>query len=149
MSRRQVLADATQAANVRRLQEQEALMRMRAQQQVAAEARERLEDKVQAHAASEESWAAALERGSFDPLAARLWRAHTETALAEVRLGEESVAFETEAVQQRREAWAVQLQLADAVESVRAVASRGVRRADDERRLAAVEDAGHGRRRRS
>lgn len=149
MSHRQVLADAVLAAGVRQVQEQAALMRLRVQQKVAAEAGERLNDLIETHTDCEASWTAALQPGSFDPLVARLWRTHTETARADVVQGEQSLAVENGVVQQRRQDWALQLQLADAVETVRAAAARTVRRADDERRLLAVEDAGHSRRRRS
>lgn len=148
MSHRQVLADVRRAAVVRQVQEQEALMKLRVQQRAAADAEEALTASTRRHADSELAWAATLGSGSFDPMAAQLWRAHTQAALVEVRRDEETAALENEAVDRRRQAWATQLQLVEAVESVRSAAARRVGRADDERRLQAVEDAGHGRRRR-
>lgn len=148
MIRRRTLADARLALGVRRLQEKAALLKLQVQQHVAARAQDEFDGLVRDHLESETSWASALQHPAFDPIATGLWRARTAVALADVRLGEQSVVAEKEAVAERQKTWADQLRLAEAVDGVERAAARAVHRADDERRLHAVEDAGHARRRR-
>lgn len=140
MSRRQTLADANRALDVRRLQEQVALQKLQEQQRDLNEARAELERRAEIHAASEADWAAALARPSVDIGVIGLWRLNTDMTRGRVTTGEQAVADGEEALATHRQSWAAQLRLADAVGSVAAAAARSVRRAADERALQSAED---------
>lgn len=140
MSRRQVLVDANRARDIRRLQEQAALQALQRQQRVAAEAHQDLDEQVEAHAANEAEWAAALTRPSVDIGVLGLWRATAAVSRERVRTANEAAAQEDEAVDGHRQSWAGRSRQADAAESVASKAARVVRRAADEQGLQSAED---------
>lgn len=147
MGRRKVLADANQALGIRRLQEQAALSRLHLQKRAAADAKADLERLVEAHALSEGEWTSALARASIDIGQIGLWRLDADRARGRVVEGERTVALEDESVETYRQAWAMQLSLADAADGVARAAARDARRAEDERRLQSAEDILRARRR--
>ncbi len=139
MSRR-TLAEAGKALMIRRLQQEAALLRLRAQQRVSLAAGEELDRSVERHLASEQAWTDALN-DTVDADVVGLWRAHTEDRLGDVRTAR--LAWEEETASEARfgAAWARQVRLAEAVQDVVRAAGRKARRADEERRLGAAEDA--------
>ena len=149
MSRRQALADANRARDIRRVQEQAALQALQRQQRVVAEARQDLDREIETHAGNEAEWAAALDRPSVDVGVLGLWRMTTEMSRDQVRAAEQTVAAEDEAATAHRQSWAARLQAADAVQSVASAAARQVRRATEERALLTADDALRFRRPRS
>ena len=146
MSRRRALMDLNLALDVRRVQEQAALLKLKVQHQAARTARDRLDASLAIHRDNEIAWADALEARSLDLEAMRLWRAQSGGSLIRVRADEASLETETSAVAKHRDVWERQLRLAEAVWSIAIAAARSVRRSDDERRLVAAEDARHARR---
>jgi hypothetical protein len=140
MSRRQILADANRARDIRRLQEQAALQTLQRGQRAAAEARQALDAHAETHAGNEMEWAAALERPLVDIGGLQLWRMTAAVSQERVRTAEQALASERQTVETHRRSWAAQSRLADAVESVAAKAARTVRRAVDEHALQTAED---------
>lgn len=140
MSRRQVLADANRARDIRRLQEQAALQALRRRQRVATEARQDLDRHADIHAGNEADWSAALNRRSVDIGVLHLWRATTAVSRERVRTAEQVVTTEDEAVDAHRQSWAGWSRLADAAGTMADTAARMVRRAAEERALQTAED---------
>ncbi|HWW12221.1 MAG TPA: hypothetical protein VN018_06875 [Brevundimonas sp.] len=140
MSPRRILADAHTALAVRRVQEQAALYGLQAQRQAEERARTELDARVRAQADSEAVWEAFLRGPVFDPVAEALWRGDAHAAMHQVQSGEEALAAEVEASRARRNAWARQLQLADAAQTVLRSAARNAARRDEAARLADAED---------
>lgn len=141
MSRRKIHQDAVAALAIRRLQEQAALIALQQKQASEVEARTALEELCEAHRDSEAAWAAAASHSTLDIDSVRLWQAHTGLARDRMAAAEETVSERAEAVTAQRTVWADHLALTEAVERVSASAARAVRRADDDRRLMAAEDA--------
>lgn len=140
MSRRQALADANRALEIRRLQAEAALQALHRQQRVAGEARQELARQVEGHAANERDWAAALARPSVDIGVLGLWRTTAAVSRARVTSAEHQRAAEDEAEDAHRQVWAAHARLADAAGTVADGAARIVRRADEERGLQTAED---------
>lgn len=146
MSRRRSAEDTARALNIRRVQEQAALLALQTQQRKARDARDELGIAREAYENSEALWEDALRRPAFDPGAMALWQAGTEAALRHVRRTEQIVTEEDQTVSDSRRAWDRHLRLAEAVNTVARNAARALARADDERRLLASEDAARSRR---
>lgn len=140
MSRREILADANRARDIRRLQEQAALQALHRQQRIAAEARQDLDRLVETHAANEDEWAAALNRQSVDIGVLGLWRATAAASRERVRTAKETAALEDDSVNAHRETWAGRSRQADAAGAVATQAARVVRRAADEHALQTADD---------
>ncbi|HYC68868.1 hypothetical protein [Brevundimonas sp.] len=139
MSRR-TLADARQALMVRRLQQEAALHKLRAQQQRVQAAHGNLDQSIDKHLLSEEAWGASLDHIK-DAGMIGLWRTHTITLRNEVRAAELGLAEETASMSDLHLVWGHQTRLAEAVQGVVRTAFRKVQRIEDERRLGAAEDA--------
>jgi hypothetical protein len=147
MSRRKTLAESRQALDVRRVQEQAALLGLRRRQRIEIETQAQLDRLIGEHRDSETAWAAALEGRTVDIDVVRLWGVQTDAARGRVREGERALAEDRGAVAEHREAWETQLRLAEAADAVVRSAARDMRRTDDERRLLVAEDIVRARRR--
>lgn len=145
MSRRRAHTDATQALAVRQLQEQAARLEVQSRRQTMAMAETRLREQKEEHLRRQLAWATALE-GSLDVQVVGLWRAHSEAALNDVRDHERAVEHARQDLSDAGDNWALQMRLAEAAGRIAHQANRNMRRADDERRLAATEDARLGQR---
>lgn len=141
MSRRQDLADAIRARDIRRVQEQAAHQALQRQQRVLADARLALDRRIDVHAENQAEWAAVLDRTTVDPGVLGLWRMTTEISRDEVTAAERTVTNEDETAAACHRSWAARLQAADAVEAVSRAAARQVRRAAEEQALLSAEDA--------
>lgn len=148
MSRRKISGDLEVALAVRRLQEQAAMVELKDRMRAADAARERLGATIKERGRCEGAWMEALQRTAFDPGALHLWRAQADAAAGEVNVANLDFQARVQEVSDRRHRWDHSLRLVEAVGPVARAAARNLRRADDERRLRAAEDAGNTLRRR-
>lgn len=143
MRAKQDASDARRALEIRRIQEQAALERLRAQAIVEAHARQVLDARMEDHAGAQDGWADVLRHSTYDAESGRLWRAHAESALRSLRTQEDTLRTEAARSTEHQDDWRRQLRLADAAQTVERRSAAALRRRLDERSLMTAEDLFH------